>query len=56
MYKFSEIRKAAAASAGVFAALGVVLADGAVSATEVGVLATAVATAVAVFAVPNKKA
>lgn len=46
-----------------FAALGVllatvgeVLADGAVSATEVGLVATAAAGVVAVFAVRNKKA
>lgn len=54
MYKFAEVRKAAVAAAGVFAALGVVLADGQVSITEVGVVATAVAAAVGVFAVPNK--
>lgn len=51
---FAEVRKAAVAAAGVFTALGVVLADGQVDATEVGVLATAVATAIGVFFVPNK--
>jgi hypothetical protein len=53
--KFAEVRKAQIAVGGVCAALGVVLADGQVSITEVGVLATAVATAVGVFWTPNAK-
>ena len=53
--KFAEVRKAAVAVGGVCAALGVVLADGQVSITEVGVVATAVATAVGVFWAPNAK-
>ena len=53
--KFAEVRKAAVAVAGVFTALGVVLADGQVSITEVGVLATAVAAAFGVWRVPNDK-
>lgn len=53
--KFAEVRKAAVAAAGVFAALGVVLTDGHISGTEVGVLATAVAAAFGVWRVPNDK-
>lgn len=51
MTKYSKF---AAAVAGLAATFAEVLADGSISAAEWGVLGTAVATAVAVFAVPNK--